>query len=126
MIKCAWHCCKILFEPTKKKTRFCSNKCKVKFHVDQRRRKLKRMAVEYMGGKCSCGYSKSVWALEFHHKNGEKDFGISRSGITHSWEEIKKELDKCVMLCSNCHTEEHERLHNCQVAQLVVQDTVNI
>ena len=77
-------------------------------NVRRRRYRLKEKAVEYKGGKCEiCGYDKCIDALEFHHKNPEeKDFGIS-SGETKSWEKIKKELDKCIMLCANCHREIH-------------------
>lgn len=48
-----------------------------------------------------------IGALEFHHKDGEKDFGIAAKGHTKSWERIKEELDKCVLVCSNCHKEIH-------------------
>lgn len=67
------------------------------------------MAVEYMGGACSkCGYSKCVAALHFHHKDpSEKSFGISASGLCRSWEKVKKELDKTIILCANCHAENH-------------------
>jgi len=42
--------------------------------------------------------------MDFHHTNSkEKDFKIS--GISVSWERIKKELDKCVLVCKNCHGE---------------------
>lgn len=75
--------------------------------VTKRRKKLKEMSVEYLGGKCSkCGYNKCIAALEFHHLGG-KDFGIAQSGHTRSWSKVKTELDKCVLLCSNCHREEH-------------------
>lgn len=81
-------------------------------NVQRRRTKLKQIAVEYMGGKCHhCGYSKCVAALEFHHKDStQKDFGIASKGRTMSEEKMKVELDKCVMLCANCHREEHVRL----------------
>ena len=86
-------------------------KCNVEA-VTERRRKLKRMALDYMGGCCqACGYKKSVSALQFHHLDPEeKDFGISGKGTTRSWEKIKVELDKCVLLCANCHAEVHEGL----------------
>jgi hypothetical protein len=76
--------------------------------VQKRRDKIKIMAVEYKGGKCKkCGYDKYIGVLEFHHINGKKDFGIAAKGHTKSWEKIKEELDKCIILCSNCHKEEH-------------------
>lgn len=80
--------------------------------VSNRRRKLKQLAVEYKGGKCQkCGYDKFVGALEFHHLNpAKKDFSISHDGHTMSWERLKIELDKCILLCSNCHKEEHEKI----------------
>lgn len=80
--------------------------------VQRRRIKLKKLAVEYMGGCCqNCGYNKMQEVLEFHHKDpSHKDFGISAKGITWSFDKIKEELDKCVMLCANCHREEHVRL----------------
>lgn len=82
-------------------------KCAVEA-VQKRRDKIKIMAVEYLGGKCvKCGYNKYVGALEFHHVDGNKDFGIAAKGYTRSWEKIKKELDKCILLCSNCHREIH-------------------
>ena len=90
------------------KTRSRCKKCQVEA-VNKRRRKLKKESVKYKGGKCEkCGYNKSVMALEFHHVNPEeKSFGISATGITRSWEKLKKELDKCILVCSNCHAEIH-------------------
>lgn len=81
-------------------------------NVTKRRKKLKLLAVAYKGGKCErCGYNKYVGALEFHHINpSQKDFGFSSKGITLSWEKMKKELDKCMLLCSNCHSEVHEEI----------------
>jgi len=72
------------------------------------RRNMKTKAIEYKGGRCMvCGYNKCEGVLSFHHLNPkEKDFKIS-SGNTVSWERLKPELDKCVMLCMNCHTEVH-------------------
>lgn len=84
-------------------------------NVSKRRRKLKQMAVEYKGGSCvECGYKKCLGALEFHHLNpNEKDFAISGGGYSLSWEKIKIELDKCVLVCGNCHSEIHEKLFDC-------------
>ena len=70
-------------------------------------------AVEYKGGKCIiCGYNKCMRSLSFHHRNPKtKDLDWNKM---RSWniEKIKKELDKCDLLCSNCHGEIHEKIEN--------------
>ena len=70
------------------------------------------MSVEYKGGKSEiCGYDRCIDALGFHHKNPtHKDFGISNKGYTRSWKKVQEELDKCVMICANCHRELHAKL----------------
>lgn len=75
--------------------------------VARRRRELKRRAVAYMGGKCACcGYDKHPGVLDFHHIDpATKEFSISQKGMTRSWEKIQRELDKCIMVCANCHRE---------------------
>lgn len=80
--------------------------------VQRRRKKVKQLSIEYKGGCCEkCGYNKCSRALEFHHLDpNEKDFGISHKGHTRSWEKVKKELDKCIMVCANCHAEIHEEI----------------
>lgn len=80
-------------------------------NVQRRRYLIKEKAVEYKGGKCEiCGYDKCISALEFHHLNPtQKDFGIGQNGYSNKWEIIKKELDKCIMVCANCHREIHEK-----------------
>lgn len=78
------------------------------------RKAMKKEAVKRFGGKCCiCGYDKCIGALEFHHKNpNEKDFGLAANGNTHSWEEFWKEAQKCLLVCSNCHAELHEKENN--------------
>lgn len=73
----------------------------------------KKKAVLYKGGKCEiCGYNRSLRALEFHHSSSEdKEIGIAQFRVR-NWDLLKVELDKCVLLCSNCHREEHEKLDN--------------
>lgn len=79
--------------------------------IDWRKRK-KIELVQYKGGECEkCGYDKSISALQFHHLNpNEKDFTIG--GSSYSLERLKKEADKCIMVCANCHIELHEELRN--------------
>jgi 5-methylcytosine-specific restriction endonuclease McrA len=80
--------------------------------VQKRRRKVREKAITYKGGRCQvCGYSNCLEALEFHHlESTGKDFGISDRGYTRSWKRILAELDKCVLLCANCHREVHNGL----------------
>jgi hypothetical protein len=77
--------------------------------VQKRREKLRLMAVSYKGGcRQICSYDRCFEALEFHHLDPtQKDFGISKKGYTRSWEKVKNEIDKCLLLCANCHREFH-------------------
>ena len=74
-----------------------------------RQRKVK--AVEYKGGKCEkCGYNKYPDVLEFHHLDpSQKEANWSKMRL---WGEkrLLTELDKCVLLCANCHRETHYEL----------------
>lgn len=75
------------------------------------RRSMKKQAIKMLGGKCLiCGYNKCIDALEFHHKDPhEKDFKIG-SGNTMSWHDYKNEVEKCILVCSNCHKEIHNKI----------------
>lgn len=72
--------------------------------------KTKLKCISYKGGECQiCGYKKSIRSLTFHHVHPEeKSFGIS--GGTKSFEKLKPELDKCILVCTNCHGEIHDGL----------------
>lgn len=76
--------------------------------VLERQRKLKHDAVMYKGGSCvTCGYDKCDGALQFHHLDPtKKEFTIGRFKLL-SFDKIKTELDKCILLCANCHHEVH-------------------
>ncbi len=69
----------------------------------------KKKAILYKGGCCNlCGYDKYYGALQFHHldpSEKEADWAKLRG---RSWSKITKELDKCLLLCANCHAEAHE------------------
>lgn len=78
------------------------------------KQKFKKDCVAYKGGKCiRCGYNKCPAALEFHHRNPEeKEFSLRDVGGTIALtDRVKAELDKCDLLCSNCHKEEHYSEH---------------
>lgn len=70
---------------------------------------IKSICTQYKGGKCcKCGYNKSLSALDFHHVNQvDKLFRIARIQTTKLTAKHYEELDKCQLLCANCHREEH-------------------
>jgi len=88
------------------KNRIKTTKTKSDYVVDWRKRSKEKL-VEYKGGKCQiCGYNKCLEALEFHHLDRDKkDFTIS--GKSWSFDKLKNEVDKCILVCSNCHKEIH-------------------
>ena len=58
-----------------------------------------------------CGYDKCIKALQFHHKDSmQKDFEIADfyNSSKFDIERLKNEVDKCTLLCSNCHIEIHD------------------
>lgn len=96
--------------------------------ISIKRRQIKELCVQYLGGKCQfeggCatplreGLEPCWMTFHFHHADPSlKTFDISRrmrnrgtiSGIS-SISDLKKadsklieELDKCILLCANCH-----------------------
>ena len=100
--------------------------------VHKRRRKIRDMALEYKDNSCDiCGYNRCSDALEFHHLDpSKKDFSISRNGYTRSWVKVQSELDKCQLLCANCHREVHAKLaafsSNARVKSGLIQGNRNV
>lgn len=86
-----------------------SKKRRSKSVIDWRRR-IKKRAVDCKGGECqNCGYKKSVFAMDFHHTDPKnKDYEISKN--IRSWEKTKIEIEKCILVCKNCHYEIHEEI----------------
>ena len=67
----------------------------------------KKRYVKYLGGEClHCGLVANPCNLpvfDFHHRDpSQKDFGIG-DHVTSDWQKLRSELDKCDLLCANCH-----------------------
>ena len=87
--------------------KYCCEKCKSKKYV-LRWIRIKKRAIAYKGGKCgNCGYSKYYGALEFHHKDPTTKDVEWTYLKKRAWNSITLELDKCELLCANCHREFH-------------------
>jgi len=72
------------------------------------REETKRKAVERLGGACTkCGYDKCIAALDLHHEDPTvKEFSLGAVG-NRAFEHNIEEIDKCILLCANCHREHH-------------------
>ena len=96
--------CKKTFKDYQKRCRTRCGSCNTKI----RRFRAKAAAIKHLGGKCvRCGWKGNQAALQFHHTNPkEKDF-ILGNVANKGWDSIKKEIQKCILLCANCHLIEH-------------------
>ena len=106
---------------TGKQTKYCSRKClqnstnvKHNNYEKQKERGLanKNKLLDLKGKFCHiCGYNKNTSALCFHHLH-DKSFGIDiRKCSNTNWEKLVEEVNKCIVLCHNCHMEEHYPEH---------------
>lgn len=78
--------------------------CFSKYMVERGKANKRRM-IELKGGKCSlCGFDQFDSALEFHHLEPSKKDPLSIQMRSWTWSRIVKELEKCVLLCRNCHS----------------------
>lgn len=108
-------------ELIRKQTKFCSHKCKCQFHNSstqtykkQRDKGISRKLefVNRLGRKCSiCGYNKNLAVFNFHHIDpSTKKFNLDIHALgNRSYESCIDEVNKCSLLCSNCHGEIHNK-----------------
>lgn len=76
----------------------------------QHHRNMKSRSISYLGGKCQdCGLeTNKIEVYDFHHLDSEKkEFIISPMLHKNNWILLQKELDKCILLCANCHRSRH-------------------
>lgn len=75
--------------------------------VRHQHQKSKEKSIVYMGNACRvCGYAGCRGSLVFHHVDpSTKEFTVGSGN--RGWDRTKKELNKCVLLCANCHGEVH-------------------
>jgi hypothetical protein len=75
----------------------------------ERQRDFKKQAIAYKGGKCQdCGFQGYEGVFDFHHLDpSQKDMDISRYRNKKLNDTIVAELDKCDLLCANCHRIRH-------------------
>lgn len=85
-----------------------SRKHSNKHYYREKRYAIKKQLVELKGGECvKCGYKKSLRALQFHHTDpNEKEFVLGNIRVIN--EKVMKELEKCILVCANCHSELHD------------------
>ncbi len=103
-----------LFIPDKKQPHGRRNKCKAchNLEIKQARRDIKASWITYKGCACEdCGIiydGTNECIFDFHPLDPkEKEFGLSFI-IRHTpTKDVSKELDKCILLCSNCHRLKH-------------------
>lgn len=81
--------------------------CRLKYSKS-RQKQIKKQAIEYLGGKCTkCGIVDESCIYDFHHLDpSKKELSLGKRGGK-SFKSIKPELDKCILLCANCHRKEH-------------------
>lgn len=84
--------------------------CRIQYTND-RSKEIKERAIEYLGGKClDCGLIDEPCVYDFHHLDPtQKEIAFGSRGGK-SFESLKHELDKCVLLCANCHRKRHYKL----------------
>lgn len=68
--------------------------------------------IKLRAGCADCGYNAHPAALEFDHRPGEKKLFEISSNPCGKWSKVWAEMQKCDVVCANCHrvrtVERHE------------------
>lgn len=77
----------------------------------ERDRAMKQALVDQFGGKCQrCGYDRCLRALHFHHVDSSEKNDWNNGRGKASLEEVTAHPERFLLLCANCHFEEHDRI----------------
>ncbi|AXH49258.1 HNH endonuclease [Streptomyces phage Blueeyedbeauty] len=101
------------------------NKERVKQVARDRRSHVRKYVQEYKQsrGCIDCGIMYPYWVLEFDHCRGEKIAHVTTMITTHSFDEVKNEIEKCDVVCANCHKDRtYQRLVTSGASVLDVVD----
>jgi len=80
---------------------------KVEYNRNRKARSRQMIQEFKLGKSCSCGENHPA-CLEFHHITDDKGVNIADAvGKGWSWEKIKSEINKCILICANCHRKLH-------------------
>jgi hypothetical protein len=81
----------------------CHNK-----YTYQKSQENRLQGIKYLGGECNrCGYNEFTCSLDFHHKDPKNKHPVFGSHRGWSLKKLLKELEKCILLCKNCHAALH-------------------
>lgn len=94
-----------------KRRHYLKHKKQVKKEVAARKRILQEKLVAYKKGlKCQYCAENYIRCLEFHHTNPKKKDNNIATAVAHGWgwDRILCEIQKCVVVCANCHRKLHD------------------
>lgn len=112
---------KAYIERNREKRSKYSKEYSQKFRDSQFKNQRKLEFCLYKGGCCSeCGFvatEETIAAFDFHHLDpSEKEYTPSDMLMLKK-EKVFQELDKCVLLCSNCHRILHHRQYRAKLLE---------
>lgn len=106
-----------------KKCELLCNNCHYEYHYSNNKNNKytnnKKLFLQYKGiCECErCGYNKNNAALDFHHNDSTKkdfilsDIKISFNNLKELTQKIENEINKCEIICKNCHSIEHSDVY---------------